>query len=145
MSSKMKLAVSFGTVAIASLTGLGLAHRKRRNKRLAHNLNVEKQIKPADFQTINLTTISHVRSICPELGSWLLSINLSDGGYGWYPLPGDNGWMRIHFGMTSVSIRIKDGRAVEIAVGEMDGLGMVYPINGSTWESLKDRSVFQQI
>lgn len=145
MASKTKLLMVGAGSLIGAIVGTTVAFKNKKNR--IHSSNVRGLLakKPKGFQTLSLAIISHVHSISPELGEWLLGINLSNNGHGWYPCPEDPQWMRIYFGFTSISLLVDSGRALLIRVGDDSVLSREYPIDGRVWERLSQEMVFQKI
>lgn len=144
MSPKTKLlTIGIGAV-IGAVTGTILAFNNKRKRIESANTRRLISKKPKGFQTLSLAIISHVHSVSPELGDWLLSVNLSNNGHGWYPCPKDPQWMKIHFGFTSVALMVEKGRVLMIRLGDDKVLSREYPIDGRIWEKLSEEMVFQK-
>lgn len=145
MSPKAKLlTLGVGSV-IGAVAGTTLAFNNKRNRIRSVNVRRILSKKPKGFQTLSLAIISHVHSVSPELGDWLLGVNLSNNGHGWYACPEDPQWMKIHFGFTSVALMVESGRALMIRLGDDEVLSKEYPIDGRIWEKLSEEMVFQKI
>lgn len=135
--SKVKYSI-VAVIAVGTAIGSSLAFKFRARKILYANAMAIFANKPVGYQEMPLAIITHVISISPELGNWLMRINHSHNGHGWYPDPKRPEWMRIQYGLTDLALLVKDGRALKLRVGNQS-----YPIASDLWSKLEGNLIFQ--